>query len=68
MLWWAVTAVCFAGTLLNIKKRRVCFILWGVGNVIWFVLDMHTGLYSRAALDTMQLATCVFGYKTWTKE
>ena len=65
---WCVTAVCLAGTVLNVKKRRECFMLWIVGNVAWMAYDLCCGLYSRAVLDIVQLAFAVWGLIEWKEE
>ena len=62
---WLVTAVCLAGTVLNVKKVRWCFLLWAAGNVAWFAVDVHNHLYSRALLDLVQLALAVWGAVEW---
>lgn len=64
---WIVTAVCLLGTVLNVKKRRVCFVLWMVGNIAWMVFDLRARIYSRAILDAVQLAFAAWGYVEWGK-
>ena len=64
---WLVTAVCLAGTVLNVKRVRWCFHLWAVGNVAWLAVDVHNRLYSRALLDLVQLALAVWGAVEWRK-
>lgn len=48
---WAITAVCLAGTVLNLKKIVICFWLWTFGNIAWLVFDLKSSQHSRAALD-----------------
>lgn len=62
---WCVTAVCLLGTVLNVKKRRECFYLWIVGNIAWLGFDLWSGIFSRAALDIVQLAFSVWGAWEW---
>ena len=66
-LGWFVTAVCLAGTVLNVKKVRWCFHLWALGNIAWLAIDIWNGLYSRAFLDVVQLALAVWGMFEWRK-
>ena len=68
IIGWLVTAVCLAGTILNVKKVRWCFHLWAVGNIAWVVIDIHNRLYSRALLDLVQLALAIWGLWEWRKE
>ena len=65
---WIVTALCLAGTVLNVKKNVLCFWLWSVGNVAWLIFDLCSGLYSRAVLDSVQLAFAVWGIFAWRKK
>jgi len=65
---WIMTAVCLAGTVLNVKKKRLCFALWAIGNIAWLVYDAASGLYSRALLDAVQLIFAIWGYFEWKKK
>lgn len=65
---WMVTAVCLLGTAFNVKKMRVCFVLWIVGNVLWMLYDMKSGLYSRMVLDIVQLGFAIWGLIEWGKK
>ena len=65
---WIVTALCLAGTVLNVKKNVLCFWLWSVGNVAGLIFDLCSGLYSRAVLDSVQLAFAVWGIFAWRKK
>ena len=65
---WILTAVCLAGTVLNVKKKRFCFVLWAAGNIAWLIYDIASGLYSRALLDAVQLGFAVWGLFEWKKK
>jgi nicotinamide riboside transporter PnuC len=67
IIGWLVTAVCLAGTVLNVKKVRWCFHLWAVGNIAWLAIDIHNRLYSRALLDLVQLALAIWGAVEWRR-
>ena len=62
---WILTAVCLAGTVLNVKKKRLCFVLWAFGNIAWLIYDIASELYSRALLDAVQLGFAVWGLYEW---
>ena len=64
---WIITAVSLLGTVLNVKKHIACFYLWGFGNIAWLAFDLWSGLFSRAVLDTVQLAFAVWGIVEWGK-
>ena len=65
---WAVTLVCLAGTVLNVRKSPWCFRLWIVGNLAWLYHDLRAGLLSRALLDLVQLALAWWGMRAWGKD
>ena len=67
LVGWLVTAVCLAGTVLNVKKVRWCFHLWAAGNIAWLAIDVHNRLYSRALLDLVQLALAIWGAAEWRR-
>ena len=64
-LMWIVTALSLLGNALNIKKKRSGFMVWVIANVLWLTYDLTTGLYSRAALDIVQTAFCIWGIIEW---
>ena len=53
---------------LNVKKNSLCFWLWAFGNTAWLSYDLWLGLYSRAALDVVQLAFAIWGIVAWKKK
>lgn len=62
---WICTFICLVGTILNVKKIKLCFYLWALGNIIWFIIDIKNGLISRAILDTVQGVLAVWGIIEW---
>ena len=67
-LGWLVTAICLAGTVLNVKKVRWCFHLWTIGNLLWLAIDLRNSLYSRALLDFVQLVLAIWGIYEWKRK
>ena len=65
---WAITIISLTGTILNVKKNSLCFWLWSVGNIAWLSYDLWLGLYSRAALDVVQLAFAIWGIIAWKQK
>lgn len=65
MISWITTAICLLGTILNVKKLKLCFYLWLIGNVLWLCIDINNGLWSRALLDVVQGALAVWGVIEW---
>ena len=62
---WIVTTICLIGTFLNCKKIKSCFIFWAIGNILWLIYDIYSGLYSRAFLDLIQLILAIYGAYEW---
>ena len=64
---WITTAICLTGTVLNVKKINFCFWLWLAGNILWLIIDISNGLWSRAILDIVQGALALWGIIEWDK-
>ena len=64
-LMWLVTALSLSGNVLNIKKKRSGFVVWVIANLLWLTYDIYSGLYSRASLEIVQTAFCVWGIIEW---
>ena len=62
---WVTTAICLTGTVLNVKKIKLCFWLWLAGNILWLIIDIRNGLWSRALLDTVQGILALWGIIEW---
>ena len=58
---WIATAICLAGTCINVKRIDLCFVLWAVGETMWLCWDLDAGTASRAILDAVGLALAVWG-------
>ena len=65
MVSWITTALCLTGTVLNVKKNKLCFILWLIGNILWLIIDIKNGLISRAILDIVQGVLALWGIIEW---
>ena len=68
MVSWITTALCLTGTVLNVKKNKLCFILWLIGNILWLIIDINNGLISRAILDIVQGLLALWGMIEWRNE
>lgn len=65
---WFLFALSFTGVVLNVKKRKECFLVWGLGNTGWAFIDFQQGLPAQAAMFVVYLLTCFWGYSEWSKE
>lgn len=67
-LSWLFAALSLTGTWLNIKKRRVCFIIWACTNGFWTVYDMSIGAYAQAVLFAVYFGLAIYGLREWGRE
>lgn len=64
---WVLTAVSLLGVVLNIKKKRSCFVLWIITNGLWAAVDFYSGLQAQGALFTIYLILAIYGWFAWEK-
>ena len=62
---WGVSLITIVGSILNVKKLGLCFVIWTICNLFWLIYDIISGLYSRATLDLVNLSTSVWGMFEW---
>lgn len=62
------TIICFAGMILNVKKKKTCFIVWLIGNTIWLLIDIYAVAISRVILDVIQQLFNLWGIIEWKKK
>ena len=58
---WIATAICLAGTAINVKRINWCFLFWIVGEIMWVAYDVRQALASRTILDLVGLALAAWG-------
>jgi len=66
-LWW-LTGLSLVGVVLNIKKRRECFILWTLTNGAWCWVDLRAGLHEQAALFFVYFLLAIWGVWEWGRK
>jgi hypothetical protein len=64
-LYWVVAAVSITGVLLNIHRRRICFVLWGFSSATWAVADFLHGLPQQAAVQVVYFVLSGYGLLRW---
>jgi len=65
---WLLTILSLTGTILNIKKKKVCFIIWTITNSLWTIVDFNAGLYSQAMLQFVYVGLAIWGIIEWRKK
>lgn len=53
---------------LNIKKRKICFIVWGICATYWAIRSATLGLYSQALFGVVSVGFHTYGWLEWRKE
>jgi len=64
---WLITALALVGVVLNIKKNRLCFIVWLFTNSAWCIYDYSIGAYAQSALFAVYTCLAVWGLIEWRK-
>jgi nicotinamide riboside transporter PnuC len=67
-LMWIVTAASISGTILNIKRKPVCFFIWLVTNSLWLIYDVSIGAYAQAAMMAVYVGLSLWGIVEWRKK
>lgn len=64
---WVVTAITIYGTFLNSKQKKSGFIVWGICNVCWLLVDFSRGVYAQAFLYIVFIGFNIYGWLKWNK-
>lgn len=64
---WAITVLSIIGVILNIKKRKECFIIWVGTNFTWAIYDFYIGAYAQSALFGIYFLLAIWGLIEWRK-
>ena len=64
-LTWLLALASLTGVVLNILKRRACFVIWCGSNAAWAAIDLHAGLPAQAALMATYSGLAVVGFYQW---
>ena len=65
LIGFAATALAVSGCLLNNRRVRWCFVLWGVSNLISFAIHAHAGIVSLAVRDIAFTVLAAEGWFRW---
>ena len=67
-MMWVLTGLSLVGVVLNIKKQKACFIIWGFTNAVWAVIDFKAGLPAQGVLFSVYFCLAVWGFIAWLKD
>ncbi len=62
---WVVAGVALVGVVLNIYKRRSCFLVWIFTNGAWCWYDFSLGAFAQSFLFLVYLGLSVWGFFRW---
>ena len=68
MMDWIIAIMSLTGVVLNIYKRKECFIIWGFTNFAWFLWDLYIESYAQSFLFFIYFILAIFGLYKWSKE
>ena len=64
-LFWLTSIASLVGVVLNVHRRRECFLIFAVTNSVWMVADWMHGLPSQAVLQLAYLGLSIYGLVRW---
>lgn len=67
LIHWPLVALSIVGVVLNIRRRKECFIVWAFTNATWAAVDFGYGLYSQATLQLVYFGLALYGLREWMK-
>ena len=67
MMYWIISFLSLVGVVLNIKKRKECFIIWTVTNFSWMLVNYHHEIYAQSALFAVYFLLALWGLWEWRK-
>ena len=65
ILPWTFTGISIAGAVLNVKKKRISFLLYTVANIGWICINIYHGIYAQATLFLVFTGLSIWGWLEW---
>lgn len=66
MMW--ILILSLIGVVLNIKKKRICFLIWMITNLSWCIVDFHKGIPAQGCLFGVYFLLAIWGWMSWRKK
>ncbi|MCK4624343.1 MAG: nicotinamide mononucleotide transporter [Phycisphaerae bacterium] len=67
IIGWTVTIIAITGVVLNNHRRRACFAVWMVSNLLSAGLHIHAGMTALAVRDAIFFILAIHGLICWSK-
>jgi len=58
---WLITAFSLTGVILNIRKKRICYVIWLFTNAGWCIYYLSKGLYASSLLFFVYFCLSIWG-------
>lgn len=65
---WLLTAMSILGAYLNVKKKRISFLLYTIANIGWILTNLYFEIYSQAMLFLVFTFLSTYGWIEWGKK
>lgn len=65
---WPLAILTVVGVVLNVKKRRFCFVIWSVTNIFWVVYNYTIEAYAQAAVFAVYFGLAIWGIIQWGRD
>ena len=65
---WIFAIFSLIGVILNIYKKKICFVIWTFTNGFWCIYDFYNGLYSQSLLFFIYFILALFGLYKWRRK
>lgn len=65
---WTATVIAVAGVVLNNHRRRACFAVWMVSNLMSASLHVNAGMTALATRDAIFFVLAIHGMICWSKK
>ena len=66
-MMWPITVLSLVGVVLNIYKRKECFVVWAITNAAWCIYDLSIGAYAQSVLFAVYFLLALWGLTKWHK-
>lgn len=67
-LGWILSGMGILGAILNLKKKRLSFLVWGIGNAGWLTLALCVPeMKAQIPLWITFIILNIWGYFEWRK-
>ncbi len=68
MFYWIVAAFSLVGVVLNVYKKRLCFVIWAGTNFAWMVIDFKEGIPAQGVLMGLYFGLALWGLWRWGRK